>query len=357
MNSLAPGTGGSLRDRRPASRDAWAVLLGVAVLCPGCDRLAQLVPQKGQASPAPEARGAAPARGNSDVRSLIEQGRADEALAKLQSAPADADTLAWQGMAWAKKAETAPLPTPPPPDSPPARGAPPPVAPEFKPEELTAIDFFAKALEQRADHPRASLGLAMLLTPHAARHYELEAAKAKRAPVKRGARTAPLEIPPAVTEGPDASVDRVIRLFQSAVQGEPASAEPAEAYVRFCLRVGRLDEADAALRELVKRDKEKPEPFVRYGDFLAQDRKDPQLALEQYRQALIWNPDDPVVKSKIADIYINMGIESYSKLQYAAAEARFGDAAKYVTDPRSPQGLKIQDYTLKLGAIRKLPPH
>jgi tetratricopeptide (TPR) repeat protein len=159
-----------------------------------------------------------------------------------------------------------------------------------------------------------------------------------------------------VSEGPDFSVARVAQLYQSALQGS-AQTEPAQAYVKFCMRVGLLDEADAALRELVRRDKEKPEPLVRYGDFLVEVKKDTQGALEQYRQALIWSPDDQTVKSKIADIYINMGIESYSKLQYAGAEARFNDALKYVADPKSPQGLKIQDYMGKLGAIRKLPTH
>ena len=109
------------------------------------------------------------------------------------------------------------------------------------------------------------------------------------------------------------------------------------------------------MKELVRRDKEKPEPLVRYGDFLNDVKKDPQAAMEQYNQALMWKPDDPTAKSRIADIYINMGIDNYSKLQYAAAEARFKDASRYVTDPHSPQALKIQDYMGKLGAIRKLP--
>jgi tetratricopeptide (TPR) repeat protein len=334
----------------------------VLVSC-GCDKIAKLIADRQKPAESPGAEpSVAPVVGQArgaDVGALIAAGRADEALAQLQAAPATADTPYWQGVAWAKKAEAAPLPTPPPPPSPAVRGTPAPLAPEFKPEELTAVDFFEKALQQRADHPRASLDLARLLTPHTARRYDFEqAAKGKRpAPPKKGARPQPVETPGDVREGPDFSVTRVAQLYQAALQGAPNKIEPVEAYVKFCMRVGLLDEADAALRELVKRDREKPEPLIRYGDFLGEVRKDPQAALEQYRQALIWSPDNSATKARIADIYITMGIENYSKLQYAAAESRFNEAAKYVTDSRSPQGLKIQDYMGKLGAIRKLPTH
>jgi predicted Zn-dependent protease len=122
--------------------------------------------------------------------------------------------------------------------------------------------------------------------------------------------------------------------------------------LEFSTRVGRVDDVDQALQELLRREKEKPEPLVRYGDFLASQRKDPMGAIEQYRQALIWKPDDSATRAKIADIYIGQGIDFYAKNQYSIAEARLLDAQKYVTDPRSPQGLKIQDYMGKLRAIR-----
>jgi tetratricopeptide (TPR) repeat protein len=345
-----------------STRALGGVLLGVLVLSlPGCDQVKKALADRQKTPPSPAAVGAgpsgtaAPQGEGAEVAALIAQGRADAALVKLQTAPQSADTLYWQGVAWAKKAETAPLPTPPPPPVPAVRGAPAPVAPEFKPEELSAIDAFEKAIQQRADHAGASLALAQLLAPHSARRYELEQGALKnKKPVRRG--TAPPLVEAPLAEGPDFSVTRVAQLYRAAVQGDEVKTDAIEAYVKFCMRVQLLDEADSALKELIRRDKEKPEPLVRYGDFLAQVKNDPQGAIEQYRQALIWKPEDPAAKARIADIYINMGIDNYSKLQYAAAEARFNDASRLVTDPQSPQGLKIRDYLGKLGAIRKLPP-
>jgi tetratricopeptide (TPR) repeat protein len=306
--------------------------------------------------PQGESTSAGPAEGSrrpsvaEQGRALLAEGRLDEAVAKLEEAPNDPDALAAEGSVWAKKAETAPLPTPPAPE----RAGAPARAPVFKPEELKALGLFEKAVALRPDHPQGNLGIAELLTPFAARRYDLEESGRGRKPVRRGKGPEPSSAP---EDGPDASADRVIRAYQLALQGDSVSKAPAEGLVEFCVRVNRLDEAEGGLRELVRRDKEKPDPHIRYGDFLVSARKDPHGALEQYRQALIWRGDDDQTRSKIADIYINMGIESYSKLQYAAAESRFTEAQKYVSDTKSPQGLRIQDYMGKLAAIRKLPPH
>ncbi len=81
-------------------------------------------------------------------------------------------------------------------------------------------------------------------------------------------------------------------------------------------------------------------------------KKDPDGAIEQYRQALIWKPDDEATRAKIAGIYIDMGAEAYAQKQYAIAQSRFADAAKYVTDKASPQGQEVQDYLARLREIR-----
>jgi tetratricopeptide (TPR) repeat protein len=280
------------------------------------------------------------------ARALLRSGDADAALAKLRDAGSGPDALCLQGVAWAKKAEVAPLPTPPPAPSPGRRGAPP-AAPEFKAEELQALELFERALAAAPGHACSSLGLADLLAPHALRRYGQERVAAAR----RGARRPAAEPP---TEGaPDYRPERVIQAYRAASLGQPASSDSVEKLIDFSLRVGRVDEADQGLQELLRRDREKPEPFVRYGDFLLNVKKDPMAAIEQYRQALIWRPDDDATRARIADIYIAQGIEHYAKNQYAVAEARFLDAQKYVSDPRSPQGLKIQDYMGKLRAIRQ----
>jgi hypothetical protein len=75
-------------------------------------------------------------------------------------------------------------------------------------------------------------------------------------------------------------------------------------------------------------------------------------AVDQYRQALIWRPDDDETRGKIADVFIAQGIAHYQKQEYAVAEARFAEADKYVTDRTTPRGIKIQDYLGRLRSIR-----
>jgi tetratricopeptide (TPR) repeat protein len=297
--------------------------------------------------PTPPQRASSPLE---QARALGEAGRLDAALDKLAGAGSDADALAYAGKLWARKAETAPLPTPPPPPSPrPRRGGPPPV-PEFKPEELRAIESFERALASQPGHVQASLGLADLLAPHSLRRYASDVGKGSR----RGKRR-PAAEPPAEGEV-DYRPERVIQTYRSAAQGDPTAREPVERLVDFSLRMGRLDEAEEGLQELLRREKESADPLIRYGDFLLDLRKDSLGAIEQYRQALIWRPDDEATRAKIADIYISQAIQLYGKNQYGVAQARLDDAQKYVTDPRSPQGLKIQDYRSKLQAIRRPAP-
>jgi Tfp pilus assembly protein PilF len=123
--------------------------------------------------------------------------------------------------------------------------------------------------------------------------------------------------------------------------------------ITFATRVGRLDAAEDGYRELVRREKEKPaDPLVRYGDFLAKEKKDGAAAIEQYSQALIWRPEDDAARGKIADIYMAWGAESLAKGEYAAAEVRLKSAQKYVTDRSSPRGQQLQEYMARIRAVR-----
>lgn len=281
-----------------------------------------------------------------EARRLLAAGDADGALAKLGDAGDSPEALCLKGAAWVKKAEIAPLPTPPP-AAPGARGGPPP-APEFKPEELTAAESFERVLEGQPGSVCANVGLADLLAPHSLRLY------AASKVTTRGRRAA--EPVPGGPPGPDFRPERVLQAYRAAMQGDTSAREPVDRLVDFALRVGSLDDADQGLQEIIRRDHEKPEPLIRYGDFLLNQRKNAIAAIEQYRQALIWRADDPETKAKIADIFIGQAIESYGKSQYALADARLRDAQKYVTDPISPQGLKIRDYMGKLNAIRQPAP-
>lgn len=292
---------------------------------------------------APAPAGSAARRG---AQALLEQGQLDQALARIDASAGDADSLALLGAIWAKKAEAAPLPTPPPAPPGAKRGAQPP-APAFKDEELAALDFFEQALVAQPGHARASLALAELLAPHALRRHDLGQAAQR----KKGARAAPEPL----AIGPDFGAERVIQAYKAAVVGSPAAKDPPERLFAFSVRVGRLLDAEWALEQLVERDKENPAPLIRYGDFLAQQKKDTRAAIDRYRQALIWRPDDEETLAKIADISIAEGIEAYNKNHYGVAQARLLEARKFVRNPNSPQGLRIRDYLAKLGSIRQNP--
>jgi len=241
-----------------------------------------------------------------EARRLLERGQADAALAALQSAPAGAESYYLQGAAWAKKAETAPLPTPPPAPSPLPRGYIPPSAPEFKEAELQALSLLERAVADEANHARAHQAIADLLAPHAVRRAEMSKAAPARSRGKRDKPEAPPPVAP--TEGPEASADRVIREYRLAMTADPAGKAPVEALIVFCDRTDRAVEAEAAFEELLKREREKPEPYVRYGDFL-KARHNFEGAIGQYRQALMWKADDEDTKAKIGEIYIAMAQE------------------------------------------------
>jgi Tfp pilus assembly protein PilF len=148
----------------------------------------------------------------------------------------------------------------------------------------------------------------------------------------------------------------VVREYRLAAQGDPRAKGSVEALIQFAESVGRLDDANLAFQELLRRDKEKAEPFVRYGDFLLHQKKDGMGAIGEYAQALMWRADDDATRAKIADIYLAMAAEHLGQHEYASAEARLKDAQRYITDKTSPQGLKIQDQLFQLAQIRGRPP-
>jgi tetratricopeptide (TPR) repeat protein len=152
-------------------------------------------------------------------------------------------------------------------------------------------------------------------------------------------------------EGPEASPERVVREFQRAAQGN-ASKVPVEALIAFATKAGRLADADSGFQELLRREREKPEPFIAYGDFLREKKQDAEGAIAQYRQALIWRPDDDETRGKIADIYIAKARAHVDAREYATADARLREAEKWITDKGSPQGRRLQEQQAFLSQIR-----
>jgi hypothetical protein len=183
----------------------------------------------------------------------------------------------------------------------------------------------------------------------------VEAAKAAAAaPKARGKRGKAPEPPPAEAspEGPDASPERVLREYRAAVEADPVAVAPLEALIAFGERTGRAVEAEWALQELLKRARERPEPHVRYGDYL-RGRGDAEGAIGQYRQALIWKADDETTRAKIGDIYISQAEEHLARQEWAAADQRLQDAQKWVKDKGSPTGQRLEAARNQLRQIRR----
>ncbi len=316
------------------------VVLGVfATLCAttGCRKGTP----EGAPAAAPQAGGAL-----AEVKALIDAGQLDAALAQLQAQPVTAEALYLQGLVFVRKAESAPLPTPPPlpPDAP--RGAPAPRAPELKPEERQALDFFDRATAADAQFAPAPLAAAELLAPHALRAFDQQALTRGKRPA-RGASAAPAD-----TDDGAWSIDAVLGRYRQAVKAETRGTLAVESLLAFALRVGRLEEADAGFHDLIKRDRESAKPLVRYGDFLREKRGDGLKAADQYQQALIWDPQSDDTRAKLAAVYLDLGAAHFEKREYLAAQARFDEASKYVKDQQSPQAQRLRDYAAQLREIR-----
>jgi hypothetical protein len=279
------------------------------------------------------------------AHALFEQGQLDAALARsLDPSVEGPEALCLQGEIWAKKAESAPLPTPVP-------GETMERPPEFKPEELRAIELFERVRTLKPTMSDAHLGLATVLVPHAIRRFELTQAS-KRAPGAKGGKGA-VAAAPAPADQPDFSIRRVVGLYQEALKYEATGTRAVDELLRFALRVKETEAAGWAYAEGISRDRESPTRLIQFGDFLRKERGDRHGAIEQYRQALIWRSDDAETKAKLATLYIELAREHLAAQQWGAAQMMFDEARKYVSDSSSPQGLQIQAGLSELNAIRR----
>jgi tetratricopeptide (TPR) repeat protein len=201
----------------------------------------------------------------------------------------------------------------------------------------------------------AHLALAELLTPHAIRRYDRQRESAARSSGKRR-RGKAAEPPPAAPEGDaqgvDYSVERVVRAYEFAARSEDAGRAGADGLIAFGIRVGRIDAAESGFRHLLEKVKENPEPLIRYGNFLLEQKKDGDAAIEQYRQALIWKPDDEATRLRIASIYLARGKQHFDSQQFGVAEEEFKQAAKWVA-PGSAEAELLRGYQSRLLEIRR----
>jgi Tfp pilus assembly protein PilF len=183
-------------------------------------------------------------------------------------------------------------------------------------EEQRALDFLERAAAARPGHAGTHLAIAELLAPHA------------RAGDGRA---------PAGTVSPE----RVVKAYGAAIQADPSSTEAVEALIGFAARTGQLPEAEAAFEELTRRDRENPDILVRFGDFLAGTKGDPEAALGVYAQALMWRPDDAETRRKVAGLHLDAAEAHLERDEYAQAGAQLREARKFA-DPGTPQAARLR---------------
>ena len=264
--------------------------------------------------------------GVAEARALVDEGRFDEAISRLGEG-GDPESLCLLGRAWAGRARSAPVPTPRP------GAGPREVA--VKADDRQALGFLERAVAMRPDLAEAHLAIAEILAPYAL-------VRGKAHPAGGGAG-------PPSEAGPDISVDRVLRSFAEALQADPSGMAAAQELIAFATRAGRLKEADAGYQELIRRRREDPDLLVRYGDFLAGTKRDPEGALSPYAQALIWRPGDQPTRSKIAAIHLDAATTALQAKEYTAVEARLREARRFAgaSDVRSAARLKALEEQLR----------
>jgi tetratricopeptide (TPR) repeat protein len=257
-------------------------------------------------------------------KELLDKGQLDEALAKLAAAPDDPVALYYQGIVYTRKAAGQALPE---------QG--------FRDEDKQAIRCFERAVAAKPEFAAAHFSLAETLSPYTLKRHGPQPGGKNRA-----------KPPSPEPDDPDISPERVAREYQAAVQNDKTSNAPLEALVRYAREMKRPEDAEVVYKEAINRNKESEDAYIRYGDFLAAEKKDRLKAIEQYQLALMWKPQDPVPTAKICDIYLDWAQEHYDHGENASADARLADAGKFVT-PQTPQAQRMGELREKLRERRR----
>jgi tetratricopeptide (TPR) repeat protein len=261
---------------------------------------------------------------NEQARSLLASGKHQEALEAV-AGRSDAESLTIQGRAFMLKARQESDRTSIPPESAGSEGM-----PALRPSESAALSLLERAVDTQPDLADAHLALAELLEPNAliwhARQREsaAQAAATRKATSKASPSPSPV---PAHPLGPE----RVMKEYRQAAHADRTSIPIVEAWLRFAQAVGRADESEIALQELVVRSPRNAEVLVRYGDFLRDVRGDSMGSLEKYGQAAIWLPSDPAIQTRIVEVYLQLADAHLKAREYGAADQRLRDASRYLT--------------------------
>ena len=228
------------------------------------------------------------------------------------------------------------LPTPAAPTAPIPKGAAA-AAPEFKPEEIEAARLLREGRGRAAATSAAAPRHRRACSP--ARHRRrapgparaaLDGAGPEAAPAPRPARSGRRRLQP----GPGGPA------YRGRVEANPST--PASSRPWCASRGGSAASTtmDAALSGAdpgaTRRTRS---PWCATATSCCGDRKDAAAAVDQYREALIWRPDDDDDAREDGRPLSRAGRRSTTtRRQYAVAEARFVEAAKYVTDRLARRG-------------------
>jgi tetratricopeptide (TPR) repeat protein len=214
----------------------------------------------------------------------------------------------------------------------------------YRPEDKNAAILLERAIAAKPEFAAAHFALAGVLSPYAEQRH----GPARKKPARAAAAAAP--------DDPDASPERVARAYQAAVKHDKSSRAPIDALIKWGREMKRPDDADMAYREMLEREKEGASAHITYADFLANEKKDRVRAIEEYKLALVWTPQDAVPnvpKQRIGDTYVEWAEEHFEKGEWANAAARLKDAEKWVTDPASATGQRQRVLQAKLAEIRR----
>lgn len=265
------------------------------------------------------------------VRALIDAGRFDEALERVGAASGpEARLLA--GLALAGKARAAEIP---------ASGV-------ASPEARQAVATLDQVTAPAASRAEAQLAKAELLAPFAAAAVappdENATPTPTPAPVEEGAEPTPTPEPPV-------AVETVVEAFRIAVGDEATRLRALDAFAAFCLDAACQDAVDQSFGELVERLPQDQELPALYGAFLV-STGDRARALEQYGIALIWRPDDPELRGRVADIHLDQAYDHLEWGEYPQAEKAFQESRAYIPSNQSPQWRRLKEGLERLDRIR-----
>jgi hypothetical protein len=221
----------------------------------------------------------------------------------------------------------------------------PPVSAVLTPEATQARDALAALIAKQPDNGEVHLALAQLLAPYALVGL-LEPTPTPEPPPAEG------EVVPTQPAAPPVEPAEVVAEFEAAAGLEASRSAALDGFVAFCREANCLDAVDATFRKLLEASPEDPHLPAGYGDFLVNEMGDREGAIEQYRVALIWRPDDTDLRSRVARVHLARAFDHLEWGEYPQAENAFEESKAWISSTGSPEWARLQEGIARLDRIR-----